>query len=318
MSEHSHAHEANAGHTHAAVSAQTNQRRLAFVLILIVAFVAGEVVAGILANSLALLSDAAHMLTDAGAIGLSLVALRLAQRPAAGSLTFGFKRAEILSAQVNGVTLLVLSAWITYGAITRLISPSNVGGWTMLFVALSGVGVNVVATWQLAKANRENMAVEGSFQHIVTDLYAFIGTLIAAAIILATGFDRADPIVSLVVVCLMLRSAYGLLRDSGRVLLEAAPEGLDVDEIAAAIASDPRVVDVHDLHWWEIGSGFPSLSAHVLVRPGDDCHAARRDIEGLISERFGIEHTTLQVDHQPPSRLRLPRGRLLPRGRYAI
>jgi cobalt-zinc-cadmium efflux system protein len=318
VSEHSHAHEANAGHTHAAVSAQTNQRRLAFVLILIVAFVAGEVVAGILANSLALLSDAAHMLTDAGAIGLSLVALRLAQRPAAGSLTFGFKRAEILSAQVNGVTLLVLSAWITYGAITRLISPSNVGGWTMLFVALSGVGVNVVATWQLAKANRENMAVEGSFQHIVTDLYAFIGTLIAAAIILATGFDRADPIVSLVVVCLMLRSAYGLLRDSGRVLLEAAPEGLDVDEIAAAIASDPRVVDVHDLHWWEIGSGFPSLSAHVLVRPGDDCHAARRDIEGLISERFGIEHTTLQVDHQPPSRLRLPRGRLLPRGRYAI
>jgi cobalt-zinc-cadmium efflux system protein len=274
---------------------------------------AGEVVAGILANSLALLSDAAHMLTDAGTIVLSLVALRLAQRPAAGNLTFGFKRAEILSAQVNGVRLLVLSAWITYEAITRLISPSNVGGWTIVFVALSGVAVNVVATWQLAKANRENMAVEGSFQHIVTDLYAFIGTLIAAVIILATGFDRADSIASLVVVCLMLRSAYGLLRDSGRVLLEA--DGLDVDEIAAAIASDPRVVDVHDLHVWEIGSGFPSLAAHVLVRPGDDCHAARRDIERLISERFGIEHTTLQVDHQPQSRSRLPLGRLLPRGR---
>jgi cobalt-zinc-cadmium efflux system protein len=313
LSEHDHARERDTGHAHATVATETNQRRLRFALILIVGFMAGEVVAGILANSLALLSDAAHMLTDAGAIGLSLVALRLAQRPAGGNLTFGFKRAEILSAQVNGGTLLVLSAWITFEAIRRLISPPTVGGWTMLTVALAGVAVNVLVAWQLAKANRENMAVEGSYQHIVTDLYAFIGTLVAAVIILTAGFDRADPIASLVVVCLMLRSAYWLLRDSGRVLLEAAPAGLNVEQIARAIAEDPRVVDVHDLHVWEIGSGFPSLSAHVLVRPGDDCHATRRDLERLINERFGIDHTTLQVDHQPQQSSRLPRGRLLPR-----
>jgi cobalt-zinc-cadmium efflux system protein len=313
LSEHDHSHKRGGGHVHATVTTETNQRRLLFALILIVGFMAGEVVAGILANSLALLSDAAHMLTDAGAIGLSLVALRLARRPAGGNMTFGFRRAEILSAQVNGVTLLVLSAWITFEAIQRLISPPTVGGWTMLTVALAGVAVNLLATWQLAKANRENMAVEGSFQHIVTDLYAFIGTLVAAVIILTAGFDRADPIASLLVVCLMLRSAYGLLKDSGRVLLEAAPEGLNVEEIGRAIAEEPRVVDVHDLHVWEIGSGFPALSAHVLVRPADDCHATRRDLERLIKERFGIDHTTLQVDHQPHQNSRLPRGRLLPR-----
>jgi len=273
-------------------------RRLAFALALIVLFMAGEVVAGILAHSLALLSDAAHMLTDAGAIGLSLLALRLARRPAGGDLTFGLKRAEILSAQVNGATLLVLSALIAYEAVRRLVSPPDVGGWTMLIVALAGIVVNVIASWQLASADRANMAVEGSFQHIVTDLYAFVGTLAAAAVIVGTGFDRADPIASLLVVGLMLRSAYGLLRASGRVLLEAAPRGMSVEEIGRAIATDGRVVDVHDLHVWEIGADFPSLSAHVLVRPGDDCHATRRDLERMLRERFGITHTTLQVEHR--------------------
>ena len=273
-------------------------RRLAFALALIVLFMAGEVVAGILSHSLALLSDAAHMLTDAGAIGLSLLALRLARRPAGGDLTFGLKRAEILSAQVNGATLLVLSALIAYEAVRRLVSPPDVGGWTMLIVALAGIVVNVIASWQLASADRANMAVEGSFQHIVTDLYAFVGTLAAAAVIVGTGFDRADPIASLLVVGLMLRSAYGLLRASGRVLLEAAPRGMSVEEIGRAIATDGRVVDVHDLHVWEIGADFPSLSAHVLVRPGDDCHATRRDLERMLRERFGITHTTLQVEHR--------------------
>src|SRR5712691_2595489 len=273
-------------------------RRLAFALALIVLFMAGEVVAGILSHSLALLSDAAHMLTDAGAIGLSLLALRLARRPAGGDLTFGLKRAEILSAQVNGATLLVLSALIAYEAVRRLVSPPDVGGWTMMMVALAGIVVNVIASWQLASADRANMAVEGSFQHIVTDLFAFIGTLAAAAVIVGTGFDRADPIASLLVVGLMLRSAYGLLRASGRVLLEAAPRGMSVEEIGRAIATDGRVVDVHDLHVWEIGADFPSLSAHVLVRPGDDCHATRRDLERMLRERFGITHTTLQVEHR--------------------
>jgi cobalt-zinc-cadmium efflux system protein len=221
MSANEHAHDEHGGHGHShSISPDTNKRRLTIALALIAAFMAGEVVAGILAHSLALLSDAAHMLTDAGAIGLSLVALALAARPAGGDLTYGLKRAEILSAQVNGVTLLVLSAWITFEAIQRLISPPTVGGWTMLTVALAGVAVNLLATWQLAKANRENMAVEGSFQHILTDLYAFIGTAVAGIVIITTGFNRADAIASLAVAALMLRAAYGLLKDSGRVLLE--------------------------------------------------------------------------------------------------
>lgn len=283
---------------HHGVTADTNRRRLAFALGLIVTFMCAEVVAGILAHSLALLSDAAHMLTDAGALALALVAIRLAARPAGGDLTYGLKRAEILSAQANGATLLVLAGLIVYEAIHRLVSPPAVQGWTVLIVALAGVAVNLLATWQLAKANRENMAVEGSFQHIITDLYAFIATIIAGIVILTTGFGRADPIASLLVAALMLQAAYGLLKDSGRVLLEMSPEGISAEAVGRALAAHPHVTSVHDLHVWEIASGFPALSAHVLVHPGDDCHEIRRSLEQMLDERFGIDHSTLQVDHQ--------------------
>jgi cobalt-zinc-cadmium efflux system protein len=285
------------GHAHG-VATDADQRRLVVALALIVGLMAAEIVFGILADSLALLSDAAHMLTDAGAIGLALVALRLAARPAQGALTYGFKRAEILSAQINGAVLLVLACLIVFEGIRRLVDPPDVAGWTVVIVALAGIAVNLAATWQLAGANRQNMAVRGTFQHILTDLYAFIGTAVAGTIIVTTGFVRADPIASLVVAGLMLYAAWGLLRDSGRILLEAAPEGLDVEQIGNALAGHPNVANVHDLHVWEISSGFLALSAHVLVRPGDDCHAVRRELEELLAERFGIEHTTLQVEHE--------------------
>lgn len=258
---------------------------------------AAEIVAGILAHSLALLSDAAHMLTDAGALALSLLALRLAARPAWGNLTFGLGRAEILSAQANGATLLVLAGLIVYEAIHRLIEPLDVGGWTVVAVAGAGVLVNVAATLQLRGADRENMAIEGSFQHLLTDLYAFAGTLVAGAVVVSTGFDRADAIASLAVAALMLRASYGLLKSSGRVLLEMSPTGIDVSEIGRALAEHPRVSSVHDLHIWQIASGFPALSAHVLVPPGADCHEIRRELEQLLAERFELDHTTLQVDH---------------------
>ena len=279
-----------------------DRRALVVALILVTGLMAGEVVAGILGRSLALLSDAAHMLTDAGALLVSLLALRLAARPATGSLTFGLRRAEVLSAQANGGALLVLAALILYEAVRRLVAPLDASGWTMLAVALVGAGVNLLATWQLGRANRRNLAVEGSYQHLLTDLFAFVATAIAAALILATGFTRADPLASLAVVLLMLRSAYGLLRESGRVLLEAAPTGTDVEAIGLALASDPRVNSVHDLHIWAIGSDFPALSAHVLVRAGDDCHAVRRDLEQLLADRFDLNHTTLQVEHATSSR----------------
>jgi cobalt-zinc-cadmium efflux system protein len=287
---------------------EESRRALFVALGLILTLMAGEIVAGILAHSLALLSDSAHMLTDAGALGLSLFALWLADRPAAGNLTFGLRRAEVLSAQANGGTLLVLAGLILYAAIQRLVSPLDAEGWTMLGVALAGVVVNLIATAQLGRANRANMAVEGSYQHVLTDLFAFAATLVAGVVILTTGFTRADPIASLVVVGLMVRSAVGLLRNSGRVLLEAAPSGMNVSAIGSALASDPRVTSVHDLHVWEIGTDFPALSAHVLVHPGDDCHAVRRDLERLVHDRFEITHTTLQVDHAEPTTQRVELG----------
>ncbi len=262
-----------------------------------------EIVAGVLASSLALLSDAGHMLTDAAALALSLAAARLATRGAYGSMTYGLGRAEILSAQANGLTLLVLSGLIIYGAIGRLVSPPEVHGGVVLVVALAGIVVNLAAARVLAggggHGHERSLNVEGSYRHILTDLYGFIATAIAAVVILTTGFDRADAIASLLIAALMLQAAYSLLKASGRVFMEAAPAGLDPDEIGRTLAAQPGVVEVHDLHVWEVTSGFASLSAHVVVRAGDDCHEVRRSLQELLEDRFHIHHTTLQVDHEP-------------------
>lgn len=290
-----HAH----GHAHAhGVRPGTDARALRIALALIAGFMAGEIVAGILASSLALLSDAGHMFTDAGAIALSLLAARLAARPAGGAMTFGMGRAEILSAQFNGATLLVLAGFIVYEAIGRLSSPPDVDAVVVLVVALAGVAVNLVAARVLAGDGERSLNVEGSYRHILTDLYAFIATAIAAVVMLSTGFDRADAIASLIVAALMLHSAYGLLMASGRVFLEAAPVGVDPEEVGRALAAAEGVVEVHDLHVWEVTSGFPALSAHVLVRPDTDCHATRHRLELLLAERFSLKHTTLQVEHE--------------------
>jgi|SRR5881394_800961 len=291
----SHSH---AGHSHGA-SADADRGKLTIALSLILGFMAAEVVTGIIANSLALLSDAAHMLTDAAAIGLSLVAIKLAERPAEGRMTFGFKRVEILSAQANGVTLLVLAAVIAIEGVRRLIDPPGVDGGLVLAVALAGIVVNLAATAVLARANRQSLNVEGSFQHLLTDLYAFIGTAIAAVVILATGFDQADAIASLLVAALMLRSAIGLLRESGLIFLEASPKGIDPEQIGRLMAAQPGIVEVHDLHVWEVTSEFPALSAHVTVESDADCHRARLELAELIEREFGIHHTTLQVEHEP-------------------
>jgi cobalt-zinc-cadmium efflux system protein len=283
-------------HSHGA-GADTQVRPLAVALALIVAFMAAEVVVAFAAHSLALLSDAAHMLVDAGALALSVWAARLARRPAGGRMTFGFRRAEILSAQANGATLLILGLVIAVVGVRRLVAPPSVHGGLVLVTAAVGAGVNVLALWQVARANRANLNVEGSYRHLLTDLYAFAGTAVAGLVVLTTGFDRADPIASLLVAGSMLLAAGPLLRKSGRVLLEAAPEGMSPEEIAAALRGHPGVTDVHDLHVWEISSGFPALSAHVLVGQGEDCHAIRRELEEILEQRFGIDHTTLQVEH---------------------
>ena len=291
-----HAHH---GYSHShAPTADSDARRLWVALALILAFMVGEVVTAVFAHSLALLSDAGHMLTDALAIGVSLLALQLMRRPAQGAMTYGLGRVEALSAQFNGAMLLVLAVLIAYEAVRHLISPPDTRGLPVLVVALVGILVNLLASGQLARANRASINVEGSFQHILTDLFAFIGTAVAALVILTTGFLRADAIASLLVAALMVRSASGLLRDSARVFLEAAPQQLDPQSIGLAMAGVAGVVEVHDLHIWQVSSGFPALSAHVLVGQQSDCHATRRELQRMLHDRFEIAHSTLQVDHE--------------------
>jgi len=274
-----------------------DRRLLAIALALIVGLMAGEVAAGILAGSLALLADAGHMLTDAAALAGALVASRLATRPARSPWTFGLGRAEILAAQANGITLLLVAIWIVYGAARRLVSPPSVHGGIVVVVALAGIAVNLVATLVLARADRESLNVRGAFLHVATDLAAFAGTAVAGALVLATGWDRFDPIAGLLVAALMIRSSWTLLRASGRIFMEGSPTGIDPDDVARALAADSDVVGVHDLHVWTVTSGFPALAAHVLVSAGADCHDARRRLQRLLEERFGLHHVTLQVDH---------------------
>jgi cobalt-zinc-cadmium efflux system protein len=288
------------GHAHAhAVSPAADRRWLGVALALILGFMVVEVVVGIVADSLAVLSDAAHMLTDAAAIALALWAARLAARPARGNFTFGLGRAEILSAQANGAILLVLAGVIAVEGLRRLGAPPEVDGAFVLATGLLGAGVNVAAAGALGRAERRSLNVEGARVHVMTDLYASLAAATAGLVVLVAGFDRADAIAALAVAALMLRSGWRLLRDAGRVLLEAAPEGVDAEAIGSALAREPGVIEVHDLHVWEVTSGFPALAAHVLVRPGDDCHEVRRRLQRVAAERFGIDHVTLQVDHAP-------------------
>jgi len=288
-------------HGHERITAGADRRWLAAALAVIVAFMVGEVVVALATHSLALLSDAAHMLTDTGALALALVALRLASRPPKGGFTYGLRRAEILSAQANGITLLLLAGWLGYEAIRRVIHPPPVPGLPLILTAIVGIGVNLLAAWLIRRADRRSLNIEGAYRHILTDLAAFLATAAAGLVIMITGFREADPIASLVVVGLMVRAGLSLVRDSGRILLEAAPEGLDPRAIGRDLVDHRGVVEVHDLHVWQITSGSPALSAHVIVAPALDCHRVRRDLEALLRDRYHLTHTTLQLDHAEPT-----------------
>ena len=291
--------EGHAGHQHG-VSADAERRYLWMALLLLAGFMLTEVVVAVLSGSLVLLSDAGHMLSDVAALAAALWAMRLAARPAAGSWTFGWKRAEILSAAGNGITLLVISGLIGFEAIRRLIDPPPVSGGPVLVVALVGVVVNIAATWALARANRSSLNVAGAFAHVLTDLYAFIGTAVAGIVILVTGYTRADAIASLVVVALMLHAAWGLLRDSGRVLLEAAPREVDLDEVRGHLLDLPEVVAVHDLHVWTVTSNLSAVSAHVVVdelcfQNGFAPQVLDR-LQACLGGHFDVEHSTFQLE----------------------
>jgi cobalt-zinc-cadmium efflux system protein len=292
------------GHVHAHVDERAaSSRALAIALAVTAVYTVVEVVGGIYTGSLALLADAVHMLSDNLALALALVAAWLATRPATPGRSYGYKRAEVLAALANGVLLVALSIWIFVAAFQRLTDPPDVlGGW-MLVIAVVGIAVNLAAGSVLYRSRAASINVEAAFRHVLADLLGSFGVLAAAVVILTTGWLQADPIVSILIGVLVLASAWTILRDSTEILLEATPRGMDATEIGRRLAGAPGVVEVHDLHVWTITSGFPALSAHVLVRPGEDCHGRRRELERLLHDEFGIEHTTLQVDHAAESGL---------------
>jgi cobalt-zinc-cadmium efflux system protein len=267
------------------------------VLLLTLAFTAVEIAGGIWTGSLALLADAGHMVSDNVAIVLALVAVTLARRPSTPTRSFGLQRAEILAAYVNGLTLVLVSGWIVWEAIQRFgDAPEILGGW-MLVVALVGLLVNVLAATILIRSGRESLNVEAALRHVVADLLGSGAVLVAALVIVTTGWTLVDPLVSIGIAFLIVASAWGVLRDSTSILMEATPSGIDAEAVAAAIVDVEGVTSVHDLHVWRITSGFDALAAHVLVGRGEDCHGLRREIEVALRDRFGITHTTLQVDH---------------------
>lgn len=293
---HSHAH----GHSHAA---SASRRALAGVLVLTIAYTVVEAVGGYLTGSLALLADAGHMLSDSLSLALALFAAWLGGRPASPQRSFGYRRAEILAALANGVLLVAISIWIVVEAIGRLRDPPELRGGWVLAVATVGLLVNAVGAAILMRAGRENLNVRAAFRHVLADLLGSVGVIVAAIVVLATGWLLADPLVSFVIAALVLASSWGVLRDSVAILLEAAPAGVDVRAVGRRLSEAPGVVEVHDLHIWTISSGFPALSAHVLVREGEDCHARRRELEAILAQQYGIGHTTLQVDHAVSARL---------------
>jgi cobalt-zinc-cadmium efflux system protein len=285
-------------HAHGTANARgKSQRALAVVLALTATFTVAEVVGGLLTGSLALLADAGHMLSDNFSIGLALFAAWAAAKPPTPNRSFGFKRAEILAALVNGVTLVAISIWIFFEAFRRLQSPPEILAGPMLLVATLGLLVNVAGAVILSRSGTENLNVQGALRHVLADLLGSVGAISAALVILLTGWRYADPLVSVLIALLVLASSWRLLRESTTILLEGAPSGLDANEIGERMVGVRGVREVHDLHVWTITSGFPSLSAHVLVGEHEDCHARRRDLERLLASEYGIEHTTLQVDH---------------------
>ena len=274
-----------------------NRRALAIVLALTATFTVVEVAGGLLTGSLALLADAGHMLSDNLSLGLALFAAWLAGRPATPERSFGYRRAEILAALANGVALVAISIWIFVEALSRLQEPTEVLGVPMLAVATLGLAVNAAGVLVLSRSGRENLNVEGALRHVIADALGSVGAMAAAGVIILTGWRYADPLISVAIAILILASSWTLLRDSTNVLLEAAPRGLNAEEVGRKMVAADGVTEVHDLHIWTITSGFPALSAHVLVGHQENCHARRRDLEELLAHEFGISHTTLQVDH---------------------
>jgi cobalt-zinc-cadmium efflux system protein len=289
MHAHSHAH-----HDHAHGRA-INRRRMGVALGINLFMLAAGVVGAVAFHSVALLADAGHVLSDVGAIALGLLAAAMAARPAAGRRTFGSYRAEILSALANGVLLIGIAAFVFVEAISRLSDPPDVRGGGVLVIGVVGLVGNAIATVVLAGGEREDLNLEGVLRHSAADALGSLGVVVSGVVVLATGWQYADPIAGILIGVLIVLGSWRLVTEPVAVLMEAAPPGIDVADVGQAMAAVPGVREVHDLHVWTVTAGFPALAAHVRTEPTADIDDVRRRVEVLLSERFSIEHTTLQM-----------------------
>ena len=269
------------------------------VLIVNGAMLAAEIAGGIVFHSLALLADAGHVLADVAAIGLALFAAWMAARPAGPQRTFGFQRGEILAALANGVTLVAVAVLVFVEAVSRLSHPPDVQGAGVLIIGAVSLAGNGLATWLLMSGDRTNVNLEGVLRHSAADALGSLGVIVTALIVLTTGWNQADPIVSILIGVLILLGSWRLVREPFNVLMESAPEGIDVQDVGSAMCSVPGVREVHDLHVWTVTSGFPALAAHIRSEPSEPADEVRERVEAVLRERFGLDHTTLQVVPEP-------------------
>jgi cobalt-zinc-cadmium efflux system protein len=285
------------GHVHHAPSGHDGERRVFWVLLLTAGFMAIEAVGGWLAGSLALIADAGHMLSDAAALALAWMAFRVARRPHDEKRSYGYHRFQILAAFVNGLLLFAIAAWILVEAVGRLRAPALVLAGPMLAIAVAGLGVNVVAFLVLRAGDRRNLNVSAALLHVLGDLLGSVGAIVAAIVILATGWTPIDPILSVLVSLLILRGAWDITRRAGHVLMEGAPEGFDDRTLKADLrAAVPGVLDVHHVHAWMLTSERPMVTLHVQLTPAADHAAALAAIKLRLKERFGIAHSTVQIE----------------------
>lgn len=294
---HSHGHVH--GHSHGGSYGAKHRKRLALTLGLVAVYMVAEVIGGLLTNSLALLADAGHMLSDAVALALSLLAIWIAQKPATTRHTYGYYRTEILAALVNGATLVAISIFIFVEAFQRFGEPPEVQGPLMMAVATGGLVINLLGLWILNSGRGESLNVQGAWLHVLTDALGSVGALTAGGLIWAFGWHWADPVASAVIGVLVLCSAWALLKETVAVLMEGAPGHIDVDEIQSAVREVPGVEAVHDLHVWTITSGMVAMSGHVVVGEEHFGQATLRRLRSLLHDRFGIEHATIQLEQEP-------------------
>jgi cobalt-zinc-cadmium efflux system protein len=292
---HDHSGKSHAGHSHAAPSTDANRLAIAFGIIAV--FMVVEIVGGILSGSLALLADAGHMTSDTVALGMSWLAIRMGRRPADAGRSFGYRRLEVLAAFVNGCALFVIAGWVVYEAVRRFWEPVAVLGGTMLGVAIAGAIANLVAFWILNGGNKANLNVRSAWVHVLGDLFGSVAAIAAAGLILWTGWMPFDPILSIVVALIILKSAKDIVRDSANILLEGAPPGLDRDEMTTALnAALPQGCTVSHLHAWALTAEQPLVTMNVSCRVGEEPARIIATLQARLREKYGISHSTIQVD----------------------